>query len=88
MFISTQALNTLLLKATSIFCVFLSPDDSFTERKVYEPMQKNSQTDDTTGDEYSDDFLTLSAGHHLYWKNRVKCKLNKCIPSGSKAMQS
>ena len=87
-FISTQALNTLLHKATSIFCVFLSPDDSFTERKVYEPMQKNSRTDDTTGDEYSDDFLTLSAGHHLYWKNRVKCKLNKCIPSGSKAMQS
>ena len=50
MLISTQALNTLLHKATSIFCVFLSPDDSFTERKVYEPMQKNSQTDDTTGD--------------------------------------
>eukprot|EP01036_Dinobryon_divergens_P026756 gene26756-35438_t len=88
-FISTKALNTLLHKATSIFCVFLSPDNSFTERIVYKQMQGHPPpTEDTTGTKFFDDFQTLLFGQHLYWQNRLCCKLHGCIPLDTKAVET
>lgn len=86
-FISTEALNTLLRNATSIFCVFVSPDNSFTEREVYNKQkQEYPPTEDTIGKEFLNDSLSLSEGKHLYWENRLRCKLSGCIPLGTEAL--
>ena len=88
-FISTKALNTLLHKATSIFCVFLSPDNSFTERRIVnKQMQGHPPTEYATSIKFSDDFQTLYFGKHLYWQNRLCCKLNGCIPLDTKAVET
>ena len=85
-FISAEALKTLLRKATSIFCVFLSPDNSFTQREVYTQKQMHPPTEDTTGTEFSDNVQDLSEGRHLYWQNQLRCRVSGCISLDTKAV--
>ena len=85
-FISAEALNTLLCKATSIFCVFLSPDNSFTQREAYTQKQKHPPTEDTTDTVFSDDVQDLSEGKHLYWQIQVRCRVSGCISLDTKAV--
>jgi len=71
-FVTSESLFELLEKSTEIYSVFLSPDDSFTQRN------SDCHFEDTNCDAYSELIALNSDDRHLHWKLKSYCKQNRC----------